>query len=244
MLEDLAGVAAQPDAPALHHDAVRRRAEADADVLLDEQHRLSRLVHHLHVVVDGTEDFRIEPERGLVEQDQLGIHHQGARELDLSALPAGEIPRAVGGTLPNELEHLLDLRVAAAQKRAVAADRVAAEQHVLADRHLRKDPVRLRHLDDAVLEHVLALGASDVVALELDLSEPRTQEARQRAEDSRLPRAVRTDDARDRATLDVEIDALEDVAPAVAADDAAHAQERRHACTSGTASSTTQPSPR
>src|SRR5439155_3837777 len=56
----------------------------------------------------------------------------------------------------------------------------------------------------------------------------------------RLPRAVRTDDARDRAALDLEVDALQDIAAAVAADDLVEPQER-HAVT---ASSTVHPSPR
>ena len=54
------------------------------------------------------------------------------------------------------------------QQRLVAAQRVAAEQHVLADGHLREQRVRLGHLGDALGEHA---GAAELVqpgAVEVD----------------------------------------------------------------------------
>src|SRR5205814_3648916 len=106
--------------------------------------------------------------------------------------------------------------------------------------HVREEAVRLRHLDDAELEHVARRGPRDVLAVEHDLPEARLEQSAQRAQHRRLARSVRPDDARDRAALDLEVDALQHIPAAVAADDAAQGQ-KAHACT---ASSTTQPSPR
>src|SRR5207248_9709439 len=85
---------------------------------------------------------------------------------------------------------------------------------------------------DASPNDVDARCTCDLLMLEVDAAEARTQQARQRAENRRLACAVRSDDARDRAGFDLEVESLEDVAAAVAAIDAVQGDERpvvRHA---------------
>ena len=166
MLENLTRATAKPNTTTLHHDAVRRDREADTHVLLDEQNRLARLVHQTDVVEHLLEHLWIEPERRLVEQHELRIHHQRARELDQAPLTAREIAGTLPAAVAHDRKQFLDVRVAAPHERAVMSNRIGTEHDVLAHRHLREGPVRLRHLDDTELQHLRRSRAGDLLSLE------------------------------------------------------------------------------
>ncbi len=108
MLEHLAPGAREPHHPVLQHDAVRAQLQARARILLDQQDRLALLVHRLDHLEHDLADLRVEPHRRLVEDDQLRVEHQAARELDQPLLAAGQAPRLLVGSLADDRVELLD----------------------------------------------------------------------------------------------------------------------------------------
>ena len=96
VLEHLAGRPGQHHAAGLHDDPVGRQPQAEADVLLDEQDRLAGVAHQDDVLEDLLERLRVEAERRLVEEHELRVEHQRARELDHPPLAAGEVARLLG----------------------------------------------------------------------------------------------------------------------------------------------------
>ena len=153
--------AAEPHAAALHHDAVRREPSPTRTFCSTSRIVLPRLVQQRHGVEHGPQRLRVEAERRLVEQDQLRVEHQRAGELDLPPLAAGEVAGLVAGPLASRSGTApRPLRSAAPEQGTVAPDRITAEQHVLADRHLREDAVRLRHLHDPAAQDLGRRGAA------------------------------------------------------------------------------------
>src|SRR3546814_18043398 len=82
--------------------------------------------------------------RGLVEQQQLRVEHQGAAEGDHLALPAGK----VAGGLAALFEEVGKQPVDALERLGNArAAQEGAHLQVLRDRHLAEHVVDLRHID-------------------------------------------------------------------------------------------------
>ena len=152
---------------------VGRQPHAEPHVLLHDQHRLAVLAHEQHGVVDRLQRARVEAEGRLVEQDQHRVEHQRAGELHHPALAAGQVAGPVGLAVGHDREQRLDLVVAAAHQRPVAADDVAAEQHVLAHGQGREQRVRLRHLADPLGQDLRRAERVDALTVEQHLAEPR-----------------------------------------------------------------------
>jgi hypothetical protein len=87
----------------------------------------------------------------------------------------------------------------------------------------------LRDLRDPEPEDLGRMPACDVVPLQLDPALARSQQAADRAQHRRLAGAVGADDAADRAGPELDVDSLENVAAAVAGDDAFDPQQRHRA---------------
>src|SRR5439155_20398687 len=182
------------------------------------------LAHELEDHVPGP---RVETHGRLVEQDQPRLEHQRPGDLDELLLAAGERPRPVVAPLADEREPRRDRVRALSDEHAVAQD-VAAHQHVVPYGHQREEAPLLRDVHDAALEHLRRREAADILAVEEDPPLARVQQPAQRLQHRRLARAVRAHEARHATVLDPKVDPAQDVAPAVAGDDALDRQDRAH----------------
>jgi hypothetical protein len=193
---------------------VAGQPQARAGVLLDEQDRRAAGVHLPDRVEHGTQDLRRQAHRRLVEQQQPGLEHQRAGELDEPLLPARQAARLLpcpGGDLREQVEDRLD---PACGQRAVGQD-VAAELDVLPHRHVAEQAVVLRHLDDAPAQDLARRLAGEVLPVQGDRPEPGSQQSADGCHQRGLSRAVRADHAGDAALGDLEGHAAQHVAPAV-----------------------------
>ena len=86
MAAELLARPVEGDAAHLEHVRVPGGVEGEVRVLLDDEHREPLLLVQLvHDAEDLARYERREPEGGLVEQDQAGAGHQGARERAIQA---------------------------------------------------------------------------------------------------------------------------------------------------------------
>jgi len=148
VLEHLAAGAGQPDLPVLHHHAVAGQPQPGPRVLLDEQDRGARRVHLPHGVEYRLEDLRRQAHGRLVQQQQGGLQHQRAGELDQPLLPAGQAAGLLRAPLRDLREQLED-RVDPLRVDLLVAEDVAAELDVLPHGHVAEQAVVLRHLHHA-----------------------------------------------------------------------------------------------
>ena len=182
---------------------------------------------------------RVDAGARLVEQDDARIAHQRARQLEELLLAARQRPRHVVGH-PPEIHGLQDgeraladpaLLVANAPRcredpgEALARLAVGVDQHVLQHGH---PPERARDLEgapDTESRDRVRGQAVEPVGAETDLSAIGRREAADHVEERRLARAVRPDEAGDRAFGHAERAAGERLDAAEALGDAGHAEE-------------------
>ena len=105
----LAGGRLQPHPAALEDDAVGGHAQPEPHVLLDQQHRRTGRVGVAHQLGDPGQALRVQPQRGLVEQQHARVDHQAARDLDHAALAAGQVARLVVRALGHDRDELATL---------------------------------------------------------------------------------------------------------------------------------------
>src|SRR2546423_15238824 len=75
----LGALAFDRDAADLEHIGARRQVESDARVLLDQQHRdMVAFVDRADDVEDGAHDEWCQPQRRLIQQQQLRSHEEGS----------------------------------------------------------------------------------------------------------------------------------------------------------------------
>ena len=124
-----------------HADGAARGRHGALEVLLDQQHRDAGRFQRLEPGVDAIDDQRRKPERHLVEQQEVRVHHQRApdrRRLLLAARQcAGERAAAlleVGKGLHHRVE-----------RPGAGPPGVAREQEVLLDRQAREQPPAFGH---------------------------------------------------------------------------------------------------
>ena len=97
--EELARRVDLDDAALVHEDDAVGDCAGETHLVRDDEHghagarQLEDDVEHLahHLRVEGGGD--------LVEEEDLGVHHEGAHDSDALALPAGELARIVVGTV-------------------------------------------------------------------------------------------------------------------------------------------------
>ena len=191
-----------------------RHGQSGSCILLDEKNSPPILCQGR----DGGEDrlarLLVEPDRRLVEQDQGRIEHQGAGELDLLLLAAGERAGGCMATFGDDGEELGNPFDPASNQRVVGKDE-GAHQHILPNRHAGEEAPILRHVNHAPSEPVLRRQAADVLAPKHHLAAGRSQKPADRLEDGRLSRTIGPDQAHDLAGFDGQIDALQDQSRAI-----------------------------
>src|SRR6266545_5673375 len=137
------------DNPALpQHVAAAAQVEAQLDVLLDDHHGRSALPDAQEHVEDAADGDGAQSETRLVQQQDLGLRHEPARNDDHLLLAPGERARLAQPEPVEERErvvHLAQLRAA----RLAAAKAEATEQQVLLDGEVGEDVTPLGDVHDA-----------------------------------------------------------------------------------------------
>src|SRR5262245_35683361 len=203
------------DDPAVLHDvAVVRDPEGDASVLLHEEERCASLRVDL---LDDLEDLayqeRREPERGLVEQHEGWLGHEGAPDHQHLLLAAAQISRELMASFDEPREIVVD-HLEIALHAVGIAPRVGPDPEILLDGERFEDLATLHDLDDPEPADVLRLAAVDPPAHELDatVGHPAVlgfQEARDRLERCRLSRTVGAEERDDLSVRHLERQALQ-----------------------------------
>src|SRR5215475_13860186 len=145
----------QHDAAALHHIAMIGDVEDERGVLLDDEDREVALL--LEATDDGEyflDDERRKAERRFVEQDRLGVGHQGPPDHHHLLLAAREIAGLQPPALLESREHVVNALDPLAHLFAVAAA-VPAGYQILLDREIGKDAPAFEHLDDAAAHDLM-----------------------------------------------------------------------------------------
>src|SRR5215471_7505122 len=154
------------DGALLHEEHAWTQPQRGLDVLLDQQDRHTRLID----AVDFTPDLRNQPGHDalgrLVQDNQLGSHHQAARDGKHLLLAAGQ-------RIAGLLEAFLEDREAAEDvflTFRIAAPARQADGEILLDRQSREDAAALRDITDAATRNLVRLAFFQVEALKLDLA--------------------------------------------------------------------------
>ena len=182
-----------------------------------ERHRLDLVVGDVdhgraRVAVQGRDlDTGLDPQRRvevgerLVEQEHLRVAHDRAADGDALALAARELARLAVEQVrdPEPLGRLPDARVDVVPR---LARELEPERHVVVGAHMRVERVGLEHHRDA------ALLRGEVVhhdVVDQDLAGIRVLEARDEAQQGRLPAARRADEDDELARPDRQVDAAD-----------------------------------
>jgi hypothetical protein len=191
-------------------DAVRD-PQGDRQLLLDQQDRQAAPGDLLQEVGDLMHQLRRQPFGRLVDHDQRRIAHQGAADRQHLLLAARQHLAVYVRALAQIGKHLVHVVHRPAPGLAHVLD---AEDQVLAGRQGRENVAVLGHVADALAGDDVRLEAGDLLAAEGDRA-PRRHLAGDRLDGGRAADAVAAQKAYDLAFVDVERDALQDVALAV-----------------------------
>ena len=203
---DVVRIADLLDATALHdHDAVRHRQRL---LLVMGHHQGGHAQVLLQLPDFGAQAHafdRVERRQRLVEQQQVGLGRQRARQGDALLLAARELGRVfvLAAGQSDQPEHLVD---ALLEGLAAGAPLIESVGHVLADIQVRKQGIGLE--DDTVV----ARGRrqpGDVAARMQDLPAVLPLEAGNRAQQGGLAAARGTEQDQEFAALDRELDVVQ-----------------------------------
>jgi hypothetical protein len=177
--------------------------ESNRDVLLHEQDGDPEIAN-LHQGLGEHVDYaRRQPERKLVDQQQLGFAHQGAADRAHLLLAARKRAGGLPPALCQDREQLVDAFEVGAQCIAVTLA-VGAHQQVVADAHRTEQPAAFRHVGDPARDHVVGREFAEIFSVELDRARPCPQDAGDCAQQCRLAGAVGADETDDLAFTNVE----------------------------------------
>ena len=223
-LEQLRGGAGEQDAAILHHVGAMRDLQRHRHVLLDQQDGHPGPVQLRDEFEHLLDQQRAEAQRRLVEDQQHRLGHHGASDREHLLLSAGKRTGELARALLQAREELVHPR--AVLLSTLSAASIGTEIEVLQHAEIREDPPPLGHLDQSRVDDRRRRGAADVAALEDDLAGCGGDDAGERPGEGRLAGAVRAEQCDHLPRHHVEIDAVQNGQPAVAADQATDAQHR------------------
>ena len=216
------------DAAAIEHDRLRRQAQRKAGVLLDHNHREFAGAHDLADHLDELlHDDRGEPLHRLVEQQQLGIGHERARDREHLLLAAGKLIAEVAPSLFEPRKELVDALEVPRPARAFD------HGEVLLDRERSEHEPLLRNPAQAGVRSAPGREARDVVTVKGDPSALQPRETQQCEQERRLAHAVATEHGEAAALVERKRDVVQHHRVAVTrrqplgADQLSHAALRR-----------------
>src|SRR5262249_29723444 len=142
---------------------------------------------------DVLDDRWLDAFGGLIEQQQLGSHHQGAPDCELLLLPAGEVAAASPQHVPKngkKRENVIgDLAL-------LAPERGKPGLEILLHRQQWKDLSPLRDIGDPTARTLVGTKSRNVDAVKHDAAAADGVLARKRVQQTGLADAVATEDAR------------------------------------------------
>ena len=185
----------------MHVRAVGER-DRPLGALLDEEHGEPRLADLAERLEDDVDDLRSEAERRLVEQENVGLRDERARDRKLLLLAAGERAGVATAEFLEDREELVRLLERVAVRALAACGE--AEPEVLHHRQLTEDAASLGHERDSAPGDALGADADERRAVVPDVAADDGCGAHDRVERRRLPRAVRADETDDLAAPDDE----------------------------------------
>src|SRR3990172_2894059 len=196
----------------------------DLHVVLDQQHGLAPVPERAHGLQQLVEQGPVDTGRRLVEQDQLGIGHEHADELDELLLAVGQVARVLVRQ-PLELDEPQQLL--GAPTRLGVAGR-GHYQQVLERRELGEHADHLEGAPHSAVEDLVRLEPVDALALEADFAGVPRFHARNAVEERGLARPVGADEPVDPARLERQRHAVDGGDAAEALDHAAQLEDGRH----------------
>src|SRR5467141_1318477 len=146
--EQLGAAALHPDGAGLHHIPAIGKLQREVRILLDQQHRDPGVAEHLHRAHHLRYQQRREPQRRLIQQQELRPGHHGAAEGEHLLLAAGQRARRLLAALAQERKALHGLGKAPLHFLAVP-QQISRGEQVLLDRELREDAPALRDVHQA-----------------------------------------------------------------------------------------------
>src|SRR3954447_21011096 len=188
------------------------RAAGEAHLVRDDDHRHSVPRERRHHVEDLVDHLRVERRGRLVEEHDLRVHGQGARDRHALLLAARQLRRVFVG-LRSDADPAEQLAGAAlGLGLRLLADLDRAERHVLEHRLVREEVEALEHHADVAAQpgQLLALLGQQL-PVDGDLAGVDPLEPVDRAAQRRLARPGRADDDDHLAAVDEQVDVLEDV---------------------------------
>jgi hypothetical protein len=162
-----------------------------------------------------SQGLRIQSESRLVQQHHRRRRAQCSGKFDDAALATGKVGCLVADSCRDHGERLGQFVEPPSEPAPVAADQVAAEQHVVANREVAEQAASLRHVGDTGCEHLGGGQVVDRLARHQDRSLARLQESAQSSQQRRLAGTIRSDDTGDRGPVDRQRNALQHVSAAV-----------------------------
>src|SRR3954447_10269235 len=165
VIEQRGAVRVRDDAAVLQYVAARRGLQRRVDVLLDQQHGGAGVGHAHQPLEDLLDELGCEPERELVDHDQLRVGHQTARDRAHLLLPA----RHAAGHLVEALAEAREQPDGAVDVRLAAAG-IGADAQVLADGEAREEAPALGDVRHPRAHDLLGGTALKRVTVELHLA--------------------------------------------------------------------------
>src|SRR5215470_5097286 len=209
-----ARVSAPAHASALEHVMAVGKSSEDFEILVHDQDRLAaalELTQHFPDLAadDGGEAFGC-----LVQDQQLGVGHQGACDRQHLLLPARELAAHLRSALADPGKELED-RIGGPTRRA-ARSRARGRGQIFPHREARKDAAPFRHQAEPELGDAERGEPAQLPPFEHDAAAARRRHAHDRADGGGLAHAVPPEQRHHLAPADFEIDAEQHLALAVA----------------------------
>ncbi len=193
--------------------------------LLDEQDGDPAVPNRRERVEHDVDHRWREPERRLVEQQDVRLGDERSSDRKLLLLPAGQGACLARAELLDDREQLVDVR----ENRigaTTSASRREAEPEVLLDRQLREDPPPFGHERNPAARDLLGRTSEERLGAEANIAADHRSNTHDRVERRRLAGPVRADQADDLAGSDLERELAYSLDAAVAnpqiGDDQAH----------------------
>ena len=200
------------DVTAVEEDGAAADLACEAHLVRHDDHRHAALGEVLHHVEHLADHLGVEGAGRLVEEHDLGVHHQRAHDGDTLLLTAGELAGIGVGAVgkahaAEQLERLgLSLLLVHALDACGRGGQVVHHVHVVEEVELLEHHAHLL----TVLVDVLALSlGADVHAVEEDLARGRRLQQVQAAQKGALAAARGTDDGHDLVLFKINADVLE-----------------------------------
>ncbi len=189
------------------HVAAVGELERLVGVLLHQEHRHAILAQLFDDFEDLLNDDRRQPQRRLVEQQQLGLAHQRAGDGEHLLFATGHGAAALLVAFLQaweEFEHMVELLL-----EVRLAGEETAHGEVFLHRQPGEDPTAFRYHGNRLAHDVAGLLAHQLLALEANAAAARLWRTAERHQQGGFARTVGTDQSDDFALLDLHVDVVQ-----------------------------------